>query len=60
MSNIIKALEEQLKSDLPKFAPGDTVVVKVKVKKVTVSVYRLSGVVIAIRNRESSLCIPGS
>lgn len=43
MSNIIKALEEeQLKSDLPKFAPGDTVVVKVKVKKVTVSVYRLS------------------
>ena len=34
MSNIIKALEEeQLKSDLPKFAPGDTVVVKVKVKE---------------------------
>ncbi|NVJ56288.1 MAG: 50S ribosomal protein L19, partial [Vibrionaceae bacterium] len=34
MSNIIKALEqEQMKSDLPKFAPGDTVVVQVKVKE---------------------------
>ncbi len=34
MSNIIKALEEeQMKSGLPKFAPGDTVVVQVKVKE---------------------------
>ncbi len=34
MSNIIKALEqEQMKQDLPKFAPGDTVVVQVKVKE---------------------------
>ncbi len=42
MSIIIKALEqEQMKQDLPQFAPGDTVVVQVKVKKVTVSVYRL-------------------
>ena len=42
MSNIIKALEEeQMKSGLPKFAPGDTVVVQVKVKEVSVSVYRL-------------------
>jgi len=32
--NIIKALEEeQLKQDVPAFAPGDTVVVQVKVKE---------------------------
>ena len=34
MSNIIKQLEdEQLKTDLPKFSSGDTVVVQVKVKE---------------------------
>jgi len=34
MSNIIKQLEdEQLKKALPTFAPGDTVVVQVKVKE---------------------------
>ena len=39
--NIIKALEdEQMKTDLPAFGPGDTVVVKVRVREVTKSVYR--------------------
>lgn len=54
MSNpIIDALEkEQLKSSLPEFSPGDTVVVNVKVKegdRERVQAYE--GVVIAIRNR---------
>jgi large subunit ribosomal protein L19 len=51
--NIIKELEtEQLKQDVPAFAPGDTVVVQVKVKegdKVRLQAYE--GVVIAKRNR---------
>jgi len=51
--NIIKELEtEQLKQDIPAFAPGDTVVVQVKVKegdKVRLQAYE--GVVIAKRNR---------
>ena len=51
--NIIAELEaEQLKTDLPEFAPGDTVVVKVKVvegNKTRLQAYE--GVVIAIRNR---------
>ena len=53
MSNIIKALEEeQMKSDLPKVAPGDTVVVKVKVKEGDRErLQAFEGVVIAIRNR---------
>ena len=50
---IIQALEkEQLKSNLPEFSPGDTVVVNVKVKegdRERVQAYE--GVVIAIRNR---------
>ncbi len=54
MSNpIIDALEkEQLKSNLPEFSPGDTVIVNVKVKegdRERVQAYE--GVVIAIRNR---------
>lgn len=53
MSNIIKALEqEQMKQDLPQFAPGDTVVVQVKVKegdRERLQAYE--GVVIAVRNR---------
>jgi large subunit ribosomal protein L19 len=54
MSNlIIQALEkEQLKSNLPEFSPGDTVVVNVKVKegdRERVQAYE--GVVIAIRSR---------
>ena len=53
MSNIIKQIEqEQLKSNLPRFRPGDTLEVKVWV--VEGSKKRLQafeGVVIAIRNR---------
>lgn len=53
MSDIIKALEaEQLKSDLPDFGPGDTVVVQVKVKEGNRErLQAFEGVVIAVRNR---------
>ncbi|UTV28221.1 MULTISPECIES: 50S ribosomal protein L19 [Photobacterium] len=53
MSNIIKALEqEQMKQDLPTFAPGDTVVVQVKVKEGNRErLQAFEGVVIAKRNR---------
>ncbi|GLO61836.1 50S ribosomal protein L19 [Vibrio sp. MACH09] len=53
MSNIIKALEEeQMKSDLPKFGAGDTVVVQVKVKEGDRErLQAFEGVVIAVRNR---------
>ena len=53
MSNIIKALEEeQLKSDLPKFAPGDTVVVQVKVKEGDRErLQAFEGVCLGIKNR---------
>ncbi|MGL5429758.1 MAG: 50S ribosomal protein L19 [Vibrio sp.] len=53
MSNIIKALEqEQMKQNLPQFAPGDTVVVQVKVKEGDRErLQAFEGVVIAIRNR---------
>lgn len=53
MSNIIKALEEeQMKTDLPEFSAGDTVVVQVKVKegdRERLQAYE--GIVIGIRNR---------
>ena len=53
MSDIIAALEaEQMKTDVPDFAPGDTVVVQVKVKegdRERLQAYE--GVVIAKRNR---------
>ena len=53
MSNIIEELEaEQMKSDIPVFAPGDTVVVDVRVKegdRERLQAYE--GVVIARRNR---------
>ncbi|WP_339386322.1 50S ribosomal protein L19 [Vibrio caribbeanicus] len=53
MSNIITALEEeQMKKDLPNFAPGDTVVVQVKVKEgERERLQAFEGVVIGIRNR---------
>ena len=53
MSNIIEELDaEQLKSDVPEFAPGDTVVVQVKVKEGTRErLQAFEGVVIAKRNR---------
>lgn len=51
--NIIAELErEQMKTDLPKFGPGDTVVVKVKVVEGDKSrLQAYEGVVIAMRNR---------
>jgi large subunit ribosomal protein L19 len=34
MSNLIQAIDaEQLKTDMPEFGPGDTVIVKVKVRE---------------------------
>jgi len=53
MSKIIEQInQEQLKSDIPKFAPGDTVVVNVKVTEGTRErIQAYEGVVIAIRNR---------
>lgn len=51
--NIIKVLEdEQLKQDIPVFAPGDTVTVNVKVKEgERERVQAFEGVVIRKRNR---------
>ncbi len=53
MSNIIAELEsEQLKTDLPAFSPGDTVVVQVRVKEgERERLQAFEGVVIAKRNR---------
>ncbi len=56
MSNrnkIIQELDnEQLKTDLPEFSPGDTVVVQVKVKEGTRErLQAFEGVVIAVRQR---------
>ena len=53
MSNIIKQLEEeQLKTDVPEFSPGDTIVVQVKVKEGDRErLQAFEGVVIAKKNR---------
>jgi len=53
MSNIIAELEaEQLKTDLPAFGPGDTVVVQVRVREGDRErLQAFEGVVIAKRNR---------
>lgn len=53
MNNIIEALDkEQIKSEVPDFNPGDTVVVQVKVKEGTRErLQAFEGVVIAKRNR---------
>lgn len=53
MSKIIQALEaEQMNRDIPAFAPGDTVVVQVKVKEGDRErLQAFEGVVIAKRNR---------
>ncbi len=53
MSKIIDMLEqEQLKTDVPAFAPGDTVVVQVKVTEGDKSrLQAFEGVVIAVKNR---------
>ncbi len=53
MSNIIAELDaEQLKSDVPAFSPGDTVVVQVRVMEGTRErLQAYEGIVIAKRNR---------
>ncbi|ADN74953.1 LSU ribosomal protein L19P [Ferrimonas balearica DSM 9799] len=53
MSNIIKQIEqEQMKSDVPAFGPGDTVVVQVRVTEGDKTrLQAFEGVVIAKRNR---------
>lgn len=53
MSNIIEQLEtEQLSADIPEFAPGDTVVVQVRVTEgQRERLQAFEGVVIAKRNR---------
>lgn len=52
-NNIIKIVEEaQLKSDLPEFGPGDTVLVQVRIKEgERERLQAFEGVVIGIRNR---------
>ena len=53
MSKIIEAIDqEQMEKDVPAFAPGDTVVVQVKVKEGSRErLQAFEGVVIAKRNR---------
>ncbi len=53
MTDIIKQLEQaQMKSDVPEFGPGDTVVVQVRVKEgKRERLQAFEGVVIAKRNR---------
>lgn len=53
MANIIEKLEaESLKTDVPDFAPGDTVIVQVRVKEgARERLQAYEGVVIARRNR---------
>ena len=53
MSKIIEAIEqEQMSKEVPPFAPGDTVVVQVKVKEGTRErLQAFEGVVLAKRNR---------
>jgi large subunit ribosomal protein L19 len=53
MSNIIQQLDqEQMTREVPDFAPGDTVVVQVKVKEGTRErLQAFEGIVIGVRNR---------
>ena len=53
MSNIIAQLEsEQIRSDIPDFSPGDTVIVQVKIKEgERERLQAYEGVVIAMRSR---------
>jgi large subunit ribosomal protein L19 len=52
MSNIIDALEKEQLKQIPDFAPGDTVVVQVKVKEgERERIQAFEGIVIAKRNR---------
>jgi len=62
MTNLIKELEqEQLKTDLPEFAVGDTVRVQVKVKEVNRErLQAFEGVVIAKKEQRAKLIVHGS
>lgn len=53
MTNIIEQIEaEQMTREIPKFSPGDTVIVQVKVKEgQRERLQAFEGVVIAIKNR---------
>jgi len=53
MSNIIAQLDsEQLRSDIPDFSPGDTVIVQVKIKEgERERLQAYEGIVIAMRSR---------
>jgi large subunit ribosomal protein L19 len=53
MTNIIDEINaEQLNNDLPKFSPGDTIIVSVKVKEGNRErLQAFEGVCIAMRNR---------
>lgn len=53
MNNLIQAIEaEQLRTDIPEFGPGDTVVVKVKVREGDRErLQAFEGVVISKKNR---------
>lgn len=52
MSKIIEQLDNEQLKDIPEFAPGDTVVVQVKVKEGNRErLQAFEGVVVAIRNR---------
>ena len=53
MSNILQAIEkEQMRTDIPKFSQGDTVIVRVRVKEGEKErLQAFEGVVIAKRNR---------
>ena len=53
MANIIEQIEaEQMMREIPKFSPGDTVIVQVKVKEgQRERLQAFEGVVIAIKNR---------
>jgi len=53
MPNLIQQIEaEQMRSDIPKFSTGDTIVVQVKVKEgKRERLQAFEGVVIAMRNR---------
>ena len=52
MSDIIKQLEAEQLKEIPNFAPGDTVVVQVKVKEGSRErLQAYEGLVIAVRNR---------
>lgn len=62
MTNLIKELEqEQLKTDLPEFAVGDTVRVQVKVKEANRErLQAFEGVVIAKKEQRAKLIVHGS